>query len=313
MIEQRAVDLPSPADCREAAVRIEGQVHRTPVLTSTSLDAELGGELFFKCENLQRTGSFKIRGAVNAVAQLSPAVAVVATHSSGNHGAALARAAKDAGKRAIIVMPATAVASKVRAVRAYGGEVVHCGPLMIDREATLARVAAESHAEVVPPYDDARVIAGQSTVVAELLEQVSDLDAVFVPVGGGGLAGGSVLALTGSTTRLVLAEPNLADDAHRGLQLGRRQPPLPPKTVADGLRAGLGERNFALLQAASPAVVTVPEDAILSAQKLLAERLKLVVEPSGAVSFAAVRRSCDSAGLKGARVGVVLSGGNVDG
>lgn len=303
--------VPTLSDCREAAQRLVGRVHRTPVLTSASLNDELGAELFFKCENLQRTGSFKIRGATNAVLQLPDDVTVVATHSSGNHGAALARAARDAGKRALVVMPESSVASKVEAVRAYDGDVVFCGPLMADREAALTRVVDQHGASVVPPYDDVRVIAGQSTLAAELIEQVPNLDAVVLPVGGGGMAAGCAIVLSQTNVRLILAEPNLADDAQRSLATGVRQPPLPPRTIADGLRAGLGAANFEVLKAADPTVVTVGEDAIRDAQSLIARRLKLVAEPSGSVPLAVTNQLLAGRELAGQRIGVVISGGNV--
>ncbi len=302
----------------QAASRIDGLVQRTPILTSASLSHELGCDLSFKCENLQTTGSFKFRGASHALALLPANTDCVATHSSGNHGAALARAANARSLRAVIVMPRGSVASKVSAVRAYGGEVVFCDALMSDRELALAEIKEANNAHVVPPYDDARVIAGQGTAALEMLEQLPVLDSVLVPVGGGGLAAGTALALEGTGVSLLLAEPTAADDAYRSLRDGKRQPPLPPVTIADGLRAGLGELNFDLLNRRGGAdgyvsVGCVSEAAIVAAMRLMWQRLKLVVEPSGAVPLALLlERGADSLGLAGSAVGIIVSGGNVD-
>lgn len=302
----------------QAAGRIAGLVKRTPVFTSTSLNTDLGCEVSFKCENLQTTGSFKYRGASHALSLLPDGVDCVATHSSGNHGAALARAAAARSIRAVVVMPESSVTSKVRAVSAYGGEVVYSGAFMSDREAVLAQVVEANGAHVVPPYDDARIITGQGTAALEFLEQAPMLDSVLAPIGGGGLAAGTALALEDSGVALMLAEPLLADDAARSLRDGKRYPALPPATIADGLRAGLGVLNFDLLNARAGAhgyvsVGCVSEASILTAMRLLWQRLKLVVEPSGAVPLALlVEHGADALGLAGKNVGVIVSGGNLD-
>ncbi len=294
------------ADVIRAAERIEGRVHRTPVLTSRSIDELLGAKLFFKCENLQRTGAFKMRGAANAVAMLPAATRTVATHSSGNHGAALALAAREAGKQAIVVVPADARPAKRAAILRYGAEVVECEPTLASREATLADVAARAAAAFVPPYDDARIIAGAGTAALELLEDHPDLDQIWVPVGGGGLASGTVLAAQDGP-QVVLAEPELARDAHDSLAAGTLKPPLPPTTVADGLRTGLGMRNFTILAAAGVAVRLASETAIETWTKRIEDIMKIVVEPSAAVTLAAMAEN--PAAARG-NVGVVLSGGN---
>lgn len=306
--------LPTHEDVVEAAGRIADQVHRTPVLTSRSLDAMTGAELVFKAENLQRGGAFKARGAANALAVLTDVQLSggVATHSSGNHAQAVAIAARHRGVLAHIVMPRGSAAAKRAAVESYGALVTECENTLEAREETLAQVVAETGAHVVHPYDDSDVIAGQGTVALELLEEVPDLDLIVVPVGGGGLAAGTVLAADGPTphAKVVGAEPALADDAYRSLREGRRLPALAPTTVADGLRTALGERNFAILDAAAIPIVTVAEVEILEAMRLLWERMKVIVEPSGAVPLAAVMR--DAVRFRGKRVGLVLSGGNVD-
>ena len=306
--------LPTHEDVVEAAGRIAGQVHRTPVLTSRSLDAMAGAELVFKAENFQRGGAFKARGAANALAVLADAQLSggVATHSSGNHAQAVAIAARHRGVLAHIVMPRGSAAAKRAAGEGYGASVTECENTLKAREETLAQVVAETGAHVVHPYDDSHVIAGQGTVALELLEEVPDLDLIVVPVGGGGLAAGTVLAADGPTShaRVVGAEPALADDAYRSLREGRRLPALSPTTVADGLRTALGERNFGILAAAAIPIVTVADDEILEAMRLLWERMKVIVEPSGAVPLAAVMRDADR--FRGKRVGLVLSGGNVD-
>ena len=234
---------PTRADVVAAATRIRDHVHRTPVLTSRTVDARLGAEFYFKCENLQRMGAFKVRGATNAVRLLPDAVETVATHSSGNHGAALALAAAEVGLRAIIVVPSDARESKRSAIERYGAEVVTCEPTLASREATLRRVVTDTGAVFVPPYDHRDIIAGAGTSALELLEQVPGLDQVWVPVGGGGLAAGTVLAV-GDAARVVLAEPELAADAQQSLSSGVLQGAMPPVSVADGLRTGPGQAQF---------------------------------------------------------------------
>lgn len=305
---------PDLATIREAAARIAPWVHRTPVVTCRSLDALVGARLFFKCENLQRVGAFKMRGATNAVFSLEDGAAArgVATHSSGNHAQALALAARNRGVPAHIVMPSNSPAVKRAAVEGYGGRITFCEPTLAARESTLRRVVAETGATFLHPYDDFRIVAGQGTAALELLEEVPDLDAVVVPVGGGGLASGTCLAVHGLAPRaaVVAAEPRNADDAFRSLREGRIVPSNDPQTVADGLRTSLGIRTFPILRAHLARVALASEETIVRAMRLLWERAKLVVEPSGAVPLAALLE--DPGDLRGRRVGVILSGGNVD-
>ena len=286
-------------------------------MTRESLNDTLGFEVFFKCENQQRTGSFKFRGASNAVARLAEdgsvvSSRVVTTHSSGNHGAALALAASQAGFESEIVVPRGANPLKREAVSRYGGRIRDCGETLAEREAALAKVIEARGAHFVPPYDHPDVIAGQGTAALELSAAAPDLETVWVPVGGGGLASGSLLALTESRTVVRGVEPALADDAYWSLRLGRIQPQKPPVTIADGLRTALGRIPFELFRSLDLTISTVSEEEILSAQAMLWHRLKLVVEPSGAVPFAGLLAAsrADPDGFRGTRQGVILSGGN---
>lgn len=301
-------------DILDAAERLRPYLPPTPVLQSRSIDRIVGRALHFKCEPFQRGGSFKIRGALNAVLCLSPEAATrgVVTHSSGNFAQALSIAAGLRGVPAWVVMPEDAPAVKVAAVREYGGVVIPCKPA--ERASTAARVQAETGATFLPSYDHPDVIAGQATCGVELLAQVPDLDAVLVPVGGGGLLAGIALAChhLSPRTRVFAAEPLGADDAARSLAAGRILPQTDPRTLADGLRTSLGEHTWPVLRDLVEAVVTVGEDEIVAAMRLIWERLKVVTEPSGAVSLAAVRRPAIQARPELARLGVVLSGGNVD-
>jgi len=301
-------------DVREAAARIAPWAHRTPVLTSQSLDRQLGASLWWKCENLQRAGAFKFRGAMNAVSRLSPAELErgVATHSSGNHAAALALAAQIRGARAHIVMPRTAREVKKRAVAGYGGEISFCAPTLEARETTLQRVLAERGCVAIHPYNHPDILAGQGTAALELLEDVPDLDTLIVPVGGGGLLAGTAIAATELVpgVRVVGAEPAGADDAYRSLQAGRILPSVDPRTIADGLLTSLGELTFPILRERVERIVTVSEQAIVAAMRLVWERMKIIIEPSSAVPVAALLEKRDE--VSGKRVGVILSGGNVD-
>lgn len=292
-----------------AALRIASHVRRTPVVTSKRLNELAGADLFFKCENLQTTGAFKIRGATNAVLRLTVAERRlgVATHSSGNHGAALASAARQVGESAWIVVPETATTIKRANIERYGGQIVECGPTLADREAKLEEVLADTGATCIPPYDHDDVIAGQGTLGLELVNQAQALDSIWLPVGGGGMAAGVVAAVGATDVQVCGAEPNLADDAAESLARGERLGPRPPKTIADGLRTGLGRRNFERLMAYRLPITLVDDEAILAAMRLLWASLELVVEPSGAVAFAAVLRARPQG-----RVGIVLSGGNVE-
>ncbi len=306
--------LPTIAEVRAAAERIGTFAHRTPVLTCASLDAMTGAALFFKCENFQRVGAFKFRGAANAVLSLGDEEAGrgVATHSSGNHAAALALAARLRGVTAHIVMPRTAKAVKRAAVAGYGARIVLCEPTLAAREATLADVVAATGATVVHPYNDARVIAGQGTAALELLADVPGLDVVMTPVGGGGLLSGTAIAVAGVSpnTRVVGAEPAAADDAFRSLEEGRIVPSLDPRTVADGLLTSLGTLTFAVIRERVAGIVTVSEAAIVAAMRHTWERMKIVIEPSSAVPLGALLEGKLPAA--GRRIGVILSGGNVD-
>ncbi len=305
---------PTREDIERASERIRGLAHRTPVLTCSGLDSMTGARLFFKCENFQKVGAFKFRGAANAVLSLPETEAErgVATHSSGNHAQALALAARLRGVPAHIVMPQSSPRIKVEAVRGYGGRIVFCPPTQEDRERTLREVVAQTGAVFIHPYDNPAVIAGQATCARELLEEVPDLDLLIAPVGGGGLASGTALAARfwSPSTRVVAAEPKEADDAYRSLQAGRILPSLAPKTIADGLRTSLGELTFPILRALVAAVVTVSEAAIVQAMRLIWERMKVLVEPSAAVPLATLLEGGLAA--KGLRAGIILSGGNLD-
>jgi threonine dehydratase len=307
-------DEPTLRDIEAAAARIASSIHRTPVLRSAGLDALTGAALAFKCENFQRTGSFKLRGALNAVLSLSDAEAApgVLTHSSGNFAAALAAAARARGIRARVVMPENAPAVKQAAVRAYGGEITLCAPTLAAREETAARVQRETGARFIHPYDDYAIIAGQGTAALELWQDAPDLAAIVIPVGGGGLSSGCALATAALAphAEILGAEPAGADDAYLSLLAGERLPQTDPRTCADGLRTALGERNFPILSRLLAGIITVSEDEIVAAMRLIWERLKIVVEPSGAVPLAAVLAA--PARFRGRRVGLVLSGGNVD-
>lgn len=309
------VKIPSWNDVLAARERVAPHVHRTPVLTSRFLDGLAGAELFFKCENLQKSGSFKARGACNAVFDLDEETARrgVATHSSGNHGQALAYAAARRGIAATIVMPNNAPDAKRQAVEAYGGKVVTCEPGTAAREAMLARVLMDGRAEAVHPYADARVIAGQASAALELLDDVPGLDVIVAPIGGGGLISGTCLAAIGSSprTRIIAAEPELADDAFQSLAAGRLVAGEDsPPTLADGLRASLKEMTWHFVARHVDRVLLVGEEEIVDAMRLIWQRMKIVIEPSSAVALAAVLRHRDL--FQGLRAGVILTGGNVD-
>ena len=306
--------LPGFADVLDAATRIAPHAHVTPVLRSRSLDEAAGAHLHFKAEHLQRVGAFKFRGACNAVWSLADEVAArgVATHSSGNHGAALALAARVRGIPCHVVVPEGAVQAKLAAIERAGAILHRCAPTIAAREAACARVQSDTGATVVHPYTDARVIAGQGTAALELLTAHPDLDALVVPLGGGGLAAGTALAMQALAPgcRLYLAEPAGADDGARSFARGMLDHAFTPDTVCDGLRGTLGAPNFALLQAAGAEVLTVDDDATLAALRLVASHMKQLVEPSSAIVLAAVLAY--RARFAGRKVGLVLSGGNLD-
>lgn len=301
-------------DIVEAAQRLEPWVHRTPVLTSRTLDQVAGVAVFLKCENLQRVGAFKFRGAMNALLQLDETrrAAGVVTHSSGNHAQALALAGQLLGAPVTIVMPRTAPAVKRAATAGYGARIVLCEPTLQSREATVAAEIERNGFTLVHPFNDWSVIAGQGTASLELLEQAGPLDIVIAPVGGGGLISGTALAVKGRSpsTRVIGAEPANADDARRSLESGTIQPSNDPRTIADGLRTSLGTQTFAVISRHVDAIVTASEAEIIEATRFVWERLKILIEPSSAVVVAPLLGRKLSA--LGQRVGVILSGGNVD-
>ncbi len=305
-------------EIRAAHARIERYIHRTPVLTSETLDAAFGSRVFFKCENFQKSGAFKVRGAFNALLSLSAEDAKrgIVTSSSGNQAAAVSLAARARGVSAYIAMPKIAVASKVAAVQRYGGNIVWVEskqriPTAEEYDATAAAIREETGAHPVHPYNDLRTIAGQATCALELLEEVPDLAYLLAPVGGGGLLSGtcSSAAALAPGTKVIGCEPQKADDAWRSLQAGAIVPQTDPQTIADGLRTSLGEYTFPIIAANVSEIVTVSEEAILRAMRLIWETMKIVIEPSAAVPVAALlEKKIPGAG----RVGVILSGGNVD-
>ena len=305
---------PDLAAIRAAAKRIERYAHRTPVFTCESLNRLADAELFFKCENFQKVGAFKFRGACNAVFSLSDEEAKhgVATHSSGNHAAALALAATIRGIDAHIVMPDNAPEVKRAAVAGYGGKITFCEPTLAAREATIARIVERTGAVLVHPYNDYRVIAGQGTAALELMERVPKLDVVMTPVGGGGLLSGTCIAVAAvsPSTQIIAAEPEGADDAFRSLKAGKIIPMKDPLTIADGLRSSLGDRTFPIIQRYVHEIITVSEEGIIHAMRQVWERMKIIIEPSAAVPVAAVLQR--NASIAGRRVGIILSGGNVD-
>jgi threonine dehydratase len=305
---------PTLQDIQQAAERIRPYAHRTPVLTCESLNQRVDTQVYLKCENMQKVGAFKFRGACNAVYLLSDEEAArgVCTHSSGNHAQALALAAKLRGIPAYIVMPNNAPQVKKDAVAGYGGQITFCAATLEAREATLRGVYERTGANVVHPYNDERVIAGQGTATLELLDSIPDLDAVIAPVGGGGLLSGTSIAAKGLKPgiRVIAAEPEMADDAYRSMQEGKIIPSNNPKTIADGLLTSLGKLTFPIIQQNVEQIVTVSEQGIIDSMKFIWERAKIVIEPSAAVAIAVLwEKKIDLSGLK---VGVILSGGNVD-
>jgi len=302
------------ADIQAAATRIAGRAHRTPVLTCNAIDTIAGAQLYFKCENFQKVGAFKMRGATNAVFALTDqgAAAGVATHSSGNHAQALALAAGLRGVPAYVVMPRNAPAVKQAAVRDYGAEIIMCEPTLAARESTLAEVVARTGAAFIHPYDNDDIIAGQGTAALELLTDYPDLEVVMAPVGGGGLLSGTALATKelAPDAIVIAAEPTGADDACRSLAAGRIIPSENPDTVADGLLTSLGERNFPIIQAHVQDIWLVDDPAIIAATRMVWERMKIIIDPSSAVCLAAILQRPRQ--VAGRRIGVIISGGNVD-
>ncbi len=308
----------------DAHARIQPRIHRTPVLTSSSLDGMTGARLFFKCENFQRTGSFKIRGASNAILALSEQEAAcgIVTQSSGNHGAAVACAAAWRGVPAFIVMPKNAPSVKVRAIEAYGGKITFCEPKVSSRNEVCARVLAETGAALIHPFDNDQIIAGQATAAKELLEEVPDIDAVFAPVSGGGLLSGTCLGAKGLRPGIQVfgCEPERADDAFRSLTSGQLQSLESSDTIADGLRASLAPRTFAILRDNVERILLASEEEMIAAMRTVWERMKIIIEPSSAVAIAPLLKpgAVASLGLAQRRdgappkLGIIFSGGNVD-
>jgi threonine dehydratase len=303
--------IPDKKTIEEAHKRIAGYVHRTPVMKSTGLNEMAGCELFFKCENFQNIGAFKARGAMNAALLLSPEEKAkgIATHSSGNHGQAVARAAKILGMKAYIVMPNNSSEIKRRGVLGYGGEIFLCEQAA--REATLKDVASKTGATIIHPFNNYAVIAGQATVAKELLEDIDNLEIMVAPVGGGGLLSGTALTIKyfSPTTIVIGAEPEAADDAFRSMQSGKIEP-SGSNSIADGLLTTLGDKTFSIIRQEVKEIITVSEQEIIAAMRHIWERLKIVVEPSAAVTLAVVLKQKEK--FYGRRVGVILSGGNID-
>jgi threonine dehydratase len=305
---------PTFKNIQEAAVRITPLIHRTPVLTCQSIDLISGAQIFFKCENFQKAGAFKMRGAANAVLSLSEEERSrgVATHSSGNHGQALAKAAQSVGAEAFIVMPKTAPEVKKKAVAGYGAEIIMCEPNLQAREDTLAQVVERTGATFIHPYNDERVICGQGTAALELIDEISALDVVMAPVGGGGLLSGTAITTRAClpNAKVIAGEPQGADDAYRSLQAGKIIPSEKPDTIADGLLTSLGSKTFPIIQDLVAEIITVSDDEIIEAMRLIWERMKIIIEPSCAVPLAAVLQQKER--FIGKRVGIILTGGNVD-
>ena len=304
--------IPTKQDMLDAHARIKPFIHRTPILTSSSVNEIAQNDIYFKCENFQKMGAFKMRGATNAIMLLSDEDKAkgVVTHSSGNFAQALSLAAKSQGVKAYIVMPSSAPQIKQNAVKGYGGEIVICEPTLEAREKTAEEIAQKTGATFVHPSNDTDVIIGQGTAAMELLEDNPDLEVIMTPVGGGGLIGGcsAATAYFGRNAICIGGEPFGADDAYHSLKEGRIIPPENPQTIADGLRTQLGHLNFPIIQKYVSEIIRVEEQEIVDAMRLVWERMKITIEPSSAVPLAALMRS----DIKNKKIGIVISGGNVD-
>ncbi len=305
---------PTLQEIEQAAARIAPYVHRTPVLQSQNLTDLLGCQLFFKCENFQKAGAFKSRGAVNAVFSLTEQQIKqgVATHSSGNHAAALARAAALRNAKAYIVMPDNSSAVKIAAVKHYGGEITFCSPTLASRESTLKLLIEKTHAIEIHPYNNTTIIAGQATAAKELIEDIPDLDLIIAPVGGGGLLSGTALAVHyfAPNITVIAAEPEQADDAFQSFAQKKFIPSVNPDTIADGLRTSLGTITFPIILDLVQEVATASEESIIAAMRLVWERMKIIIEPSSAVPLAVLLEN--KINYRNQRVGIIISGGNVD-
>jgi threonine dehydratase len=313
-VQNMQTNFPSLSDIRSAHARIQPFIHRTPILTSRAINEIAGCEIFFKCENFQKVGAFKARGAANAVMKLTDQERQkgVATHSSGNHAAALARAASVAGIPSYIVMPSNAPEIKKKAVKGYGGQIIECEPNLKARETTLESIVAQTGATFIPPYDFLDVIEGQATCALELLEDQPDLDILMAPVGGGGLLGGTALAAhyLQPSIQVIAGEPAGADDAFQSFHAGKIIPQTGPNTIADGLLTSLGTLNFELIQRYVADILLATDPQIIEAMRLIYERMKIVIEPSCAVPLAALLATPSR--FAGKKVGIILTGGNVD-
>jgi threonine dehydratase len=307
-------EIPDFTDIITAHERIQKYIHRTPVLTSSSINSILGGSFYFKCENFQKIGAFKFRGATNAILSLSDHEAKkgVGTHSSGNHAAALSLAARIRGIDAHIVMPENAPEIKKTAVKAYGGIITFCKPTLESRETTMELIVARTGAHFIPSYNHFNIIAGQGTAAKEMIEDVGELDIVVGPVGGGGLISGTSISTKGLLpgAKVIAAEPMGADDAYRSFRAGKIIPSVNPKTIADGLLTSLGDMTFRVIMDRVDEIVTVSEEGIVAAMRMIWERMKIIIEPSSAVPLAAVLEKKINVSSK--KVGIIISGGNVD-
>ena len=308
------MDIPVFSNIEKAHFVIQKYAHRTPVLTSSSINKIIGGELYFKCENFQKVGAFKFRGACNAVFLLSEGDAQkgVGTHSSGNHAAALALAARLRGIDANIVMPENSPEIKKKAVAGYGAKITYCKPTLEAREKTLAKVIEETGATEIHPYNNFNVIAGQGTAAKELIEDAGEFDIIMAPVGGGGLLSGTAISTKKllPDCKVIAAEPSGADDAFRSFQTKKLIPSENPKTIADGLLTSLGDRNFKIILDKVDDIVTVSEEKIVEAMRMIWERMKIIIEPSSAVPLAAILEG--KVDVQNKKVGIILSGGNLD-
>ncbi|CAN5157253.1 pyridoxal-phosphate dependent enzyme [soil metagenome] len=308
------MSIPTKQSIIAAHERIKPYIHQTPVITSASVDEMAGCSLFFKCENFQKVGAFKARGAMNASLKLSKEQLTkgIATHSSGNHAQALARAAKIIGIKSYIVMPRTSPEIKKRGVRGYGGEIFECEPTLAARESMLAEVIKKTGATEVHPFNNYDVIEGQATCAKELIEAFPDLDYIIAPVGGGGLLSGTALSAKYFSPKTIVigGEPELANDAFRSMQSGKIEPASSPTSIADGLLTSLGDKTFPIIHGNVREIITVTDDEIIKAMQIIWERLKIIIETSCAVPFAAVMKEKQKFANK--KVGIILSGGNVD-
>jgi len=306
--------FPNSEKINQAAERISPYIHRTPIITSQRINKIFNTTIYFKCENLQKAGAFKTRGAINAVFSLKEDELIngIATHSSGNHAQALARAALLKGIKAYIVMPEDSSKVKIEAVKSYNGIITFCEPTLEARETSLAKILKKTKAIEIHPYNDYRIITGQATAAKEFFEQTEKLDIIMTPVGGGGLLSGTALATHyfSSETKVIAAEPEQANDAFQSFYSGSFVPSISPNTIADGLRTSLGDKTFPIIQKYVHGIVTVSENAIIEAMRLVWESTKLLIETSSAVPIAALlEKKLD---VKGQKVGIILSGGNVD-